>query len=56
MNLKDHIREVPDFPKPGILFYAISTLFQHADAWRDTVERMAESIRAYKPARLIGIE
>jgi len=56
MNLKDHIREVPDFPKPGIMFYDISTLLQHADAWRETVERMAEAIRAYKPDRLIGIE
>jgi adenine/guanine phosphoribosyltransferase-like PRPP-binding protein len=34
MNLKDHIRGVPDFPKPGILFYDISTLLRNADAWR----------------------
>ena len=26
MDLKDHIRGIPDFPKPGILFYDISTL------------------------------
>ncbi len=56
MNLKDHIREVPDFPKPGILFYDISTLLQHADAWRETVDRMADAIRDYRPDRLIGIE
>ena len=56
MNLKDHIRQVPDFPKPGILFYDISTLLQHAEAWSATVERMAEAIKQYEPDRLIGIE
>ena len=56
MNLKDHIRSVPDFPKPGILFYDISTLLQHAQAWSVTIDRLTEEIRPYKPARLIGIE
>ncbi len=56
MNLKDHIRQIPDFPKPGILFYDISTLLQHAEAWRTTVERMAEAVAAHETERLIGIE
>lgn len=56
MNLKDHIRHVPDFPKPGILFYDISTLLAHPDAWRVAVERMAEAIRPHKPDMLAGIE
>ena len=56
MNLKDHIRSIPDFPKPGILFYDISTLLQHADAWSATVDRLADEIAPYKPDRLIGIE
>lgn len=56
MNLKDHITSVPDFPKPGILFYDISTLLQNAEAWAATVDRLAEAIRPYKPERLIGIE
>jgi adenine phosphoribosyltransferase len=34
MDLKDHIRGIPDFPKPGILFYDISTLLREADAWQ----------------------
>ena len=34
MDLKQHIRDVPDFPKPGILFYDISTLLAHAAALR----------------------
>jgi adenine/guanine phosphoribosyltransferase-like PRPP-binding protein len=29
MDLKQHIRSIPDFPKPGILFYDISTLLAH---------------------------
>ncbi len=41
MDLKDHIREIPDFPKPGILFYDISTLLAHADACQVLSGRMA---------------
>ena len=56
MNLKDHIRSIPDFPKPGILFYDISTLLAHAKAWHETIEQMAETIKKHKPDVLAGIE
>ncbi|HQT62977.1 MAG: adenine phosphoribosyltransferase [Acidocella sp. 20-57-95] len=56
MDLKDHIRGIPDFPKPGILFYDISTLLRHADAWQVAVGRMANAIRAYHPTVLAGVE
>ena len=56
MNLKDHIRSIPDFPKPGILFYDISTLLAHAKAWHATIEQMAERVKKYKPDVLAGIE
>ena len=56
MNLKDHIRSVPDFPKPGILFYDISTLLAHPVAWKTTVDRLADAIRPFKPDLLAGIE
>ncbi len=56
MNLKDHIRSIPDFPKPGILFYDISTLLAHPKAWHETIERMAEAVRAHKPDIVAGIE
>ena len=56
LNLKDHIRGVPDFPKPGILFYDIGTLIQHAGAWHETVTRLADAVRPEKPDILIGIE
>lgn len=56
MDLKQHIREVPDFPKPGILFYDISTLLENAGAWRMTVDRLAEAVREHEPDILVGIE
>ena len=56
MDLKDHIRSIPDFPKPGILFYDISTLLRHADAWSVAMGRMAKTVRAYQPDLLAGVE
>ena len=56
MDLKQHIRSIPDFPKPGILFYDISTLLAHPGAWRETVRRLAEAIGPIQPDLLVGIE
>jgi adenine phosphoribosyltransferase len=56
MDLKKHIRGVPDFPKPGILFYDISTLLAHGEAWKATVHRLDESLRQHRPTLLVGIE
>jgi len=56
MDLKKHIRSVPDFPKPGILFYDISTLLAHAKAWQATVQRLEEALKPYRPELLVGIE
>ncbi len=56
MDFKEHIRAIPDFPKPGILFYDISTLLAHPLAWRAMVERLAEAIAPYRPELLVGIE
>ncbi len=56
MNLKDHIRGVPDFPKPGILFYDISTLLAHPQAWRQCVAELEAAVNPYAPDLLIGIE
>ena len=44
MDLKDHIRSIPDFPKKGILFYDISTLLAHADAWQVALGRLAKLV------------
>jgi len=56
MNLKYHIRGIPDFPKPGILFYDISTLLRHADAWQVAMGRLAKTVRAHQPDLIAGIE
>ena len=56
MDLKQHIRSIPDFPKPGILFYDISTLLAHPEAWRITVTRLADALRPHQPDVLVGIE
>ena len=54
--LKALVRTVPDFPKPGILFYDISTLLAHGPAWRATVEHLDRWLEELKPDLLIGIE
>ena len=56
IDLKNHIRSIPEFPKPGILFYDISTLLAHPKAWHETIEQMAETIKKHKPDVLAGIE
>jgi adenine phosphoribosyltransferase len=56
MDFKQHIRAIPDFPKPGILFYDISTLLAHPPAWQAMVEELAAAIRPYRPELLVGIE
>jgi len=56
MDLRDHIRHVPDFPKPGILFYDISTLLANAAAWQETVDRLEAGVAPYAPDVLAGIE
>ena len=56
MNIRDHIRIVPDFPIEGINFYDIATLLAHPDAWRATVAELVERVSPYKPDMLMGIE
>jgi adenine phosphoribosyltransferase len=56
MNIQDHIRIVPGFPKPGINFYDIATLLAHPQAWRATIRQMRDRVAPYKPDMLMGIE
>jgi adenine phosphoribosyltransferase len=55
-DLKQHIREVPDFPKPGILFYDITTLLQHPLALRQTVDRFVWLFAERRIDKVVGIE
>jgi adenine phosphoribosyltransferase len=55
-ELKKHIREVPEFPKPGILFYDITTLLQNPLALRKTVDMFVWFFSEKKIQKVIGIE
>lgn len=56
MNLKNHIRQIPDFPKPGINFFDISTLIGHPKAWKAAIDQLAEALQDYKPDYIAGID
>ena len=45
-ELRAKIREVPDFPKPGILFYDITTLLKDPAAYKEAIDLMLEPVRA----------
>lgn len=55
-HLKKIIRTVPDFPKPGIMFYDITTLLKDAYGLRTTIDRLVESIDDPHIDTVIGIE
>jgi adenine phosphoribosyltransferase len=55
-NLKTKIRHVPDFPKPGILFYDITTLLNDRQGFRDTVAALAEPYHGQSIDQVVGIE
>jgi adenine phosphoribosyltransferase len=55
-DLRSLIRDVPDFPKPGILFRDVTPLLKHGPAFRRCVERLCEVIAAARPAVIAGIE
>lgn len=55
-DLKKTIREIPDFPKPGINFYDVSTLFRKAEAFRTAVDTMVERFRGETVDAIAGIE
>lgn len=56
MDLKAHIRTIPDFPKPGILFYDITTLLQNADAFQYALDALHEVVERTRPDHIAAIE
>jgi adenine phosphoribosyltransferase len=50
------VRDVPDFPKPGILFRDITTVLRHPIAWRATVDQMCDAVDAWDFDVVVGIE
>jgi adenine phosphoribosyltransferase len=55
-SLKAKIRHIPDFPKPGILFYDITTLLNDADGFRDMIGALAAPYRDKGVEQVVGIE
>ncbi len=55
-DLKKMIREVPDFPKKGILFYDITTLLKDKVGFRKVIDALTEQIRPLRPDVVLGIE
>lgn len=55
-HLKKKIREIPDFPKPGILFYDITTLLCDSQGFRDTVDALSAPFMGEDIDQVIGIE
>ncbi len=55
-ELKKIIREIPDYPKPGILFYDITTLLKNADAFKKVIDLMTERYRDKGINKVLGID
>jgi adenine phosphoribosyltransferase len=55
-DLRAKIREIPDFPKPGILFYDITTLLKDPDAYRESIDLMVEPFRNERVDIVVGME
>ena len=55
-DLRAKIREIPDFPKPGILFYDITTLLKDPDAYREAIDLMVEPFRNDRIDVVVGME
>ena len=54
INLTDHIRTVPGFPKPGVLFYDITTLLHHPEAFKATIGQLADAVKEWGRIDLIA--
>jgi len=55
-DLRKRIRDIPDFPKKGILFKDITTLLKDADSYRRSVDMMADHYESNKVDMVVGIE
>ena len=56
MDLKQFIRDVPDWPKPGILFRDVTTLLKDGAAWREALDRLAAACRPFSAEVVVSPE
>lgn len=55
-NLQKGIREIPDFPKPGILFYDITTILSDGDLFKTAIDIFLEANAGRKIDKIVGID
>lgn len=55
-DLKKHIRDIPDFPKEGIIFRDISTLLKNPQAFRKSIDTLAAAFKKSKIKYVVGVE
>lgn len=56
VNLKNYIRNIPDFPKPGILFRDITTLLKDKKAFKEAVNTLAAKFKNKKIDKVVAVE
>lgn len=56
LDLKSYIRDIPDFPKEGILFRDITPLLAHPGAFREAIRRMADQVREHQVDLIVAAE
>lgn len=55
-TLKKNLREIPDFPKPGILFYDVTTLFKSPECLQGMIDELYEMYKDKGITKVVGIE
>ncbi len=55
-TLKKNLREIPDFPKPGILFYDVTTLFKNPECLQGMIDELYEMYKDKGITKIVGIE
>ena len=56
MDLKKYIREVPDFPRPGIGFKDITPLLQDKEAFKFAIDSLAQKVKGYNFNKIVAVE
>jgi adenine phosphoribosyltransferase len=56
LDLRDRVRDVPDFPKPGIVFKDLMPLVADPVYFRETIDRLEEVAKAKRPDIILGAE
>ena len=56
LDLKALVRTIPDYPKKGILFRDITTLIEHPEGFKESIERIASQYRGHGITHVAGIE